>query len=59
MKTIITALAFFTITIANTIAAQSSSYEKGMSKAFELWKANTPDEAIHLFERIAKAEKEN
>ncbi|MEW7278373.1 hypothetical protein ABW636_07240 [Aquimarina sp. 2201CG1-2-11] len=58
MKTIITALAFFIITIANTISAQSS-YEKGMTKAFELWKTKTPDEAIHLFERIAKAEEEN
>lgn len=36
-----------------------TAYEKGMSKAFELWKNQKPDEAINLFERIAKAEKEN
>ncbi len=58
MKTIVSLLIFLTISMINTINAQSS-YEKGMSKAFELWKAKTPDEAINLFERIAKAEKEN
>ncbi|WP_106793322.1 hypothetical protein [Aquimarina sp. Aq78] len=55
MKTIIIILAFFTITATNA----QSSYEKGMTKAFELWGDKNPDEAINLFERIAKAEKEN
>lgn len=55
MRTIIIVFAFLTM---NTINAQSS-YEKGMSKAFKLWKNKTPDQAINLFERIAKAEKNN
>jgi hypothetical protein len=55
MKTIVIILAFFTITAINA----QSSYEKGMNEAFELWGNKNPDEAIHLFERIAKAEKEN
>lgn len=58
MKTIVTLLTVFTITMINTMSGQSS-YEKGMSQAFELWKTKTPDEASNLFERIAKAEKEN
>ena len=55
MKTIAILLALF---ISTTINAQTS-YEKGMSKAFELWKDKKSDEAINLFERIGKAEKEN
>jgi len=55
MKTILILLTFFTFT---TMTSQNS-YEKGMSKAFELWGSQKPDEAINLFERIAKAEKEN
>lgn len=55
MKTILIALSLF---ITTGISAQSS-YEKGMKKAFELWENQKQDEAINLFERIAKAEKEN
>ncbi len=55
MKIIVTILSLF---VATTINAQTS-YEKGMTKAFELWENKTPDEAINLFERIARAEKEN
>jgi len=55
MKSILSILIFLT-TI--TLTAQTS-YEKGMSKAFEVWKNQTPDEAINLFERIARAEKDN
>lgn len=55
MKTIIILCTFFTITVINA----QSSYEKGMGRAFELWENKNQDEAIHLFERIAKAEKEN
>lgn len=51
-------LVLLTLFISVTITAQSS-YEKGMNKAFELWKNRKNDEAINLFERIAKAEKEN
>ncbi|MBQ4822389.1 hypothetical protein [Aquimarina sp. MMG016] len=55
MRLIILILSFFAIT---TIQSQTA-YEKGMSKAFELWGNQKRDEAINLFERIAKAEKEN
>ena len=33
-----------------------TNFEKGMTKAFELWEANKTDEAENMFERIAKAE---
>ena len=33
-----------------------TNYEKGMSKAFELWGNNQWDEAENMFERIANAE---
>ncbi|WP_103070029.1 tetratricopeptide repeat protein [Aquimarina sediminis] len=55
MRAIIILLTFLTI---GSINAQSS-YEKGMGKAFELWGNKKSDEAINLFERIAKAEKDN
>ncbi len=55
MKTILITLTFFT---AITLNAQAG-YEKGMTKAFDLWEQNKTDEAINLFERIARAEKEN
>ncbi|WP_437824043.1 hypothetical protein [Tenacibaculum mesophilum] len=55
MKKIITlVLLIFTI----SVSAQSK-YEKGMTKAFELWGANETTEAAQLFERISKAEKDN
>lgn len=44
--------------ITQIASAQSSQYEKGMQRAFELWATN-PTEASNLFERIAKAETEN
>jgi tetratricopeptide (TPR) repeat protein len=36
-----------------------TNYEKGMTKAFDLWEAGKADEAENLFERIAKAEQDN
>jgi len=36
-----------------------SQYEKGMTKAFDLWEQGKSTEAANLFERIAKAEKSN
>ena len=35
-----------------------NNFEKGMQKAFALWKAEKTDEAQNLFERIANAEKD-
>lgn len=49
---------FIGVIFALNITAQSQ-YEKGMTKAFELWGQGKPTEASNLFERIAKAEKDN
>lgn len=45
------------ILITGMTQAQTN-YEKGMSKAFELWSSDKADEAENMFERIAKAEPE-
>ena len=55
MKKIITLL---TLVFTVCLTAQTP-YEKGMEKAFELWKTNKTKEASQLFERIATAEKDN
>ena len=55
MKKIITLLV---LVFAVNVSAQSQ-YEKGMIKAFELWKTQKTTEAAQLFERISKAEKDN
>ena len=49
---------FIALVCSLSISAQSQ-YEKGMIKAFELWEQGKITEAANLFERIAKAEKEN
>ena len=49
---------FIGVIFALNVTAQSQ-YEKGMTKAFELWGQGNPTEASNLFERIAKAEKDN
>ena len=55
MKKIITLIVLvFTI---NLVA--QGQYEKGMTKAFELWGTNKSMEAGQLFERISNAEKDN
>ncbi|TPN85162.1 hypothetical protein [Aquimarina algicola] len=55
MKTII-----YTATLLISMLVNSqTAYEKGMTKAFALWGEQKTDESINLFERIAKAEKEN
>jgi len=53
-------LSIFIITtiLGFNINAQTS-YEKGMQEAFNLWEEDKIMEASNLFERIAKAEKEN
>ncbi|SEB81481.1 hypothetical protein SAMN04489761_1854 [Tenacibaculum sp. MAR_2009_124] len=48
----------FVVLTSFTINAQNS-YEKGMEKAFALWGENKTTEAVQLFERIAKVEKDN
>lgn len=49
---------FIGVIFALNVTAQSQ-YEKGMNKAFELWNKGKLTESSNLFERIAKAEKEN
>lgn len=65
MQTIIAYLSFFiTVLIVNPCNAQSndkdqSQYEKGMSKALELWSQDKTSEALNIFEKIATAEPDN
>ena len=47
-----------TLIVSGLVNAQTN-YEKGMNKAFELWKNNNSIEASNLFERIAAAEPDN
>jgi tetratricopeptide (TPR) repeat protein len=49
---------FIGVIFALNVSAQSP-YEKGMTKAFELWGQGKATEASNIFERIAKAEKDN
>ena len=56
MKTLVTTICALLISVS--FYAQSN-YEKGMQHAFELWGAQKNSDASNLFERIAKAEKEN
>ncbi|PQV48925.1 hypothetical protein CLV33_104131 [Jejuia pallidilutea] len=47
------------ILLCSIVASAQSNYEKGMQKAFDLWSQNKPEEAVHMFERIASAETDN
>ncbi len=49
---------FIGILFALNLNAQSQ-YETGMIKAFEFWQQGKTTEAINLFERISKVEKDN
>lgn len=44
------------VLLVTGLTQAQSNFEKGMSKAFELWQADKTDEAENMFERIAKAE---
>lgn len=55
MKTV---LLVATLILSLNLSSQTP-YEKGMSKAFELWQVQKNTEAVQLFERIATAEKNN
>lgn len=56
MKKLASILYLFVFTITTTA---QTNYDKGMSKAFDLWSKNKTQEASQLFERISKAEKDN
>lgn len=49
-------LIIITLLVITSITQAQTNFEKGMTKAFELWQANKTDEAENMFERIAKAE---
>lgn len=55
MKKLTLIIALVIVSLTNA----QSRYDKGMTKAFDLWKNNKLTEAAGLFERIAKAEKDN
>ncbi|NJX16476.1 tetratricopeptide repeat protein [Tamlana crocina] len=52
-------LLFIAALMVSTLSVSQTKYEKGMDKAFDLWKNNQPIEAANLFERIAAAEPDN
>lgn len=52
-------LIIITALLISGFAIGQSNYERGMQKAFDLWRNNQPTEAANLFERIAKAEPDN
>ncbi|XCF07041.1 hypothetical protein ABI125_04070 [Tamlana crocina] len=52
-------LLFIAALMVSTLSFSQTNYEKGMDKAFDLWKNNQPIEAANLFERIAAAEPDN
>jgi len=45
--------------MSSALAFAQTAYEKGMTKAFELWREGKNTEASAMFERIASAEKNN
>lgn len=51
-------LIIIALLLVTGITTAQASFEKGMTKAFELWKTDKWDEAENMFERIAKAESE-
>ncbi len=51
-------LIIIALLVITGITQAQTNFEKGMTKAFELWQADKTDEAENMFERIAKAEPE-
>jgi tetratricopeptide (TPR) repeat protein len=49
-------LVFIALLLFTGIIQAQTNFEKGMTKAFDLWQADKTDEAENMFERIAKAE---
>ena len=56
MNTLVRIVVILIISHFNSHIEAQTNFEKGMTKAFELWQADKADEAINIFERIAKAE---
>lgn len=53
------AIVLIILTSLSVGVTAQTKYQKGMEKAFELWRANQPWEAANTFERIAQAEPDN
>ncbi|WP_026755360.1 M48 family metallopeptidase [Sediminibacter sp. Hel_I_10] len=51
-------LIYILITFISTVTMAQGNFEKGMVKAFDLWKAGNTEDAQHMFERIAAAEQD-
>ena len=49
-------LIIIALLVITGITQAQTNFEKGMTKAFELWQTDKTDEAENMFERIAKAE---
>ncbi len=49
-------LIIIALVVCSFSASAQTKYEKGMTKAFDLWKSEKQWEAANLFERIAQAE---
>lgn len=52
-------LLIIVIALLSFNAIAQTKYQKGMEKAFELWKADKPWEAANIFERITQVETDN
>lgn len=58
MNTLVKIVVVLLIGLVTKQANAQTNFEKGMSKAFELWEAGKWDDAENMFERIAKAEED-
>lgn len=58
MNTLVKIVVALLIGLVTKQANAQTNFEKGMSKAFELWEAGKWDDAENMFERIAKAEED-
>ena len=58
MNTLVKIVVILVLSLVSRQATAQTNFEKGMSKAFELWEAGKWDDAENMFERISKAEEE-
>ncbi|WP_430467763.1 tetratricopeptide repeat protein [Winogradskyella ouciana] len=56
MNIIVKVAVILIVSLVSSHTEAQTNFEKGMTKAFELWEADKWDEAENMFERIAKAE---
>ena len=58
MNTLVKIVVILVLSLVSRQATAQTNFEKGMSKAFELWEAGKWDDAENMFERISKAEED-